>query len=274
MDGLKVLEKRYQMMRTMLFLSLVFFLIGLFALVSRWSSAILIIIFACIFRLVAVWYAKKRYRDEIIRQNAIASGMKNMQNITYSITEKAPEELLTKLGFLPDISLVPGAALHHVIRGSINGRAISIAETAFVASSSHKNVSGTLLTAENALSDEEQWVVLWRSTFYNLITQPEYIQHGWAELDSSDFPTGGQCVLLSPGGTTETISNATKVLLPFCKNQGVGLAARDGKLSLFLNDTFYIQNPDVSKSPDRDSVRGDKIAGIDVLDKICKTLEE
>ena len=81
MDGLKVLEKRYQMMRTMLFLSLVFFLIGLFALVSRWSSAILIIIFACIFRLVAVWYAKKRYRDEIIRQNAIASGMKNMQNI-------------------------------------------------------------------------------------------------------------------------------------------------------------------------------------------------
>ena len=113
-----------------------------------------------------------------------------------------------------------------------------------------------------------------RSPFYNLITQPEYIQHGWAEPDSSDFPTGGQCVLLSPGGTTETISNATKVLLPFCKNQGVGLAARDGKLSLFLNDTFYIQNPDVSKSPDRDSVRGDKIAGIDVLDKICKTLEE
>ena len=165
MDGLKVLEKRYQMMRTMLFLSLVFFLIGLFALVSRWSSAILIIIFACIFRLVAVWYAKKRYRDEIIRQNAIASGMKNMQNITYSITEKAPEELLTKLGFLPDISLVPGAALRHVIHGSINGRAISIAETAFVASSSHKNVSGTLLTAENALSDEEQWVVLCEALF-------------------------------------------------------------------------------------------------------------
>lgn len=273
MDGLKILEKRYQMIRTSLFISLVFFLIGLFALVSRWSSAIPIIIFACIFRLAAVWYAKKRYRDELIRQNAVASGMTSMQNVAYTLSEKAPESLLTKLGFIPDISLVPGAALHHVLRGSMNGKNVTVAETAFVSSGSHKNVSGTLLTAENVLSAEEQWVFLWRSPFYNLITQPEYIQHGWSELDSTDFSMGGQCVLLSPGGATETISKAIKVLLPFCKNQGVGLAARDGNLSLFLNDTFYIQNPDITKAPDGDSVKGDTIVGIEVIDKICKALE-
>ncbi|MBQ1402750.1 MAG: hypothetical protein IIY90_05530, partial [Oscillospiraceae bacterium] len=70
---MEALQKQYQFLRLMLLISLLLFLTGLFALVSRWSTAIPIILFACVFRLAAIGWARRRYEAAWMEQSAVAA---------------------------------------------------------------------------------------------------------------------------------------------------------------------------------------------------------
>ncbi|MBQ3704705.1 MAG: hypothetical protein II885_18500 [Oscillospiraceae bacterium] len=267
------LNKHYQWVRLALLASLVFFLIGLFALVSRWDAAVALIVFACAFRLIAVWLARRRYNAAWMQASATASAEKSMTNVHYTPREEAPSDLLSVLGFTPPISLAPQTQLYHVLRGSLSGLPVTVAETAFVrgkdssAASFGKAISGILLSAENALPQEEAWVILWHRPFDGLMPLSEFYS-AWNYIDTPKGMPPDWTACFTPGGRTDCLEKAAAVLGPYCRDLGVALAARDGRLSLLLPGVFYAQKPDISRSPSEEALQGNAIAGLEVLRKL------
>ena len=137
---MEALQKQYLFLRLMLLISLLLFLTGLFALVSRWSTAIPIILFACVFRLAAIGWARRRYEAAWMEQSAVAAAEKMLRAISYTAKEAADMDCLQSKGLLPRMPLVPNAQLHHVLRGSMDGKTLRAAECAFVRS--EKGVAG------------------------------------------------------------------------------------------------------------------------------------
>ena len=77
------LKKQHDRVRLTLLVSLVLFLIGLFALVSHWDSAVPIIIFACLFRLIGVWLVRRAYNAAWVGAESIAAAETAMAGVAY-----------------------------------------------------------------------------------------------------------------------------------------------------------------------------------------------
>ena len=86
------LKKQHDRVRLTLLVSLVLFLIGLFALVSHWDSAVPIIIFACLFRLIGVWLVRRPYNAAWMEAESIAAAEKAMEGVTYVRREEIGAE--------------------------------------------------------------------------------------------------------------------------------------------------------------------------------------
>ena len=122
------LKQMHSQVRLTLLASLVLFLIGLFALVSRWDSAVAIIIFACIFRLGAVWWMRRRYNAAWTRSFVKAAAEKVINPADYQARERIPEMLVSDLGFAPEVRLVPNSLRFHVLRGELAGCSVTKVE--------------------------------------------------------------------------------------------------------------------------------------------------
>ena len=113
------LKKQHERVRLSLLASLVLFLIGLFALVSHWDSAVPIIIFACLFRLIGVYLVRRPYNTAWMEAGSIAAADKVMEGVAYTRREEIVEKLLPELGLTPDVRIIPQSQRYHVLRGQI-----------------------------------------------------------------------------------------------------------------------------------------------------------
>ena len=268
---MEALQKQYQFLRLMLLISLLLFLTGLFALVSRWSTAIPIILFACVFRLAAIGWARRRYEAAWMEQSAVAAAEKMLRAISYTAKEAADMDCLQSKGLLPRMPLVPNAQLHHVLRGSMDGKTLRAAECAFVRSEkgvAGKTIAGTLLTVEKLLPENESWLLLWKEPFDSFLDKSAF--ETWTELPTA---VGAQMTCLSCGGEISRAEKAAKMLASARPENSAALSAKDGALSMLLPGTFYAHRPALSQTPSEELLTGGEIPGIHFLQKLCRALD-
>ena len=274
---LEGLKKLHNQVRLALLASLVFFLIGLFALVSRWDSAVPIIIFACVFRLGAVWWVRRRYNAAWAKVFVTAAAEKKMKPVEYTAREKVPETLLTGLGFAPDVKLVPNSLWFHVLRGTLSGCPVTAAETAFVRVTAAgrqggRSAAGTLVTAENALPAGEKWVLLSNHPLDGTCPMSEYDHSTWQALPAPASLSGAAC--FTENGSYESLEKTVKILAPLAAGQSLALAAAEGRLSVFVSGSFYAAKPDIAKAPDEKTLQSGTIPVLETLEKILAGFKE
>ena len=272
------LKKQHDRVRLTLLVSLVLFLIGLFALVSHWDSAVPIIIFACLFRLIGVWLVRRPYNAAWMEAESIAAAEKAMEGVTYVRREEIGAELLPELGLTPEIQIIPQSQRYHVLRGQIAERNVTVAETAFTpmkeknGSITGKTVSGTLLVAEDSLPESEQWVILWRQPFDGLVPLSEYYNSRKPAEAPRELPENW-AACFAESEDRKCFESAAKTLAPYCKGDyGIALSARGGKLSLFFPGMFYARKPDLSPAPTEELLRQGTVPGIELMRDLLKTL--
>ena len=268
------LSKLHSIVRLCLLASLVFFLIGLFALVSRWDSAIPIIVFACVFRLAAVGLARRKYNAAWMQASTTAAAESKYGPVTYNARETAPQTLVTDLGFAPDVLLAPGTFLFHVLRGTLEGHPFRLAETAFVRLSENgkkaqgRSVAGTLITVENALPASEKWVLLKDHALDGFCPLTEYSRSAWKPAGA--LINGTAC--FTDGEETESPVIAAKVLRRMLDRQGAVLAAADGNLSLLIPGSFYACKPELAKAPTEEALNRTVLPAPGIMQDILAAL--
>ena len=270
------LSKQHSLVRLSLLASLIFFAVGLFALVSKWDSAVPVIIFSCLFRLVAVGLARRRYNISWMRESSIAAAEKKCGPVTYTARETVSQTLVTELGIAPDVRLTPNTFLFHALRGSLSGLPFCLGETAFVRLSENgkkaagRSVAGSLITVENALPADEKWVLLKGHPldgFFNLV---EYDPRAWKQVEGSF--SGAAC--FSDGGSTECSGPAAALLGKMLNQQSAVLAASEGKLSLLLPGSFYARKADITKAPTQEMLDRAFIPALDLMEYLLETLRK
>ena len=267
------LSKQHNIVRLSLLASLVFFIVGLFALVSRWNSAVPIIIAACLFRLVVVGLARRKYNAAWMKASSTAAAERQCGPVSYEARETAPDTLVTDLGFAPDVQLTPKTLLFHVIRGSMSDCPFRLAETAFVRLSGNRktpgssSVAGTLITVESALPEDEKWTLLINHSLEGIYPLIEYDRSTWKTVSVST--PGAAC--FSANGKTDSLETVSAAIGTKLNNQDAALAAEGGKLSLMLPGVYYAQKADITKAPTETMLNG---MSIPVLDMVRKILDE
>ena len=270
------LSKLHNIVRLSLLASLVFFVIGLFALVSHWDSAVLIIIAACLFRLVAVGLARRKYNAEWMKASSKAAAERQCGPVSYDARETAPDTLVTDLGFAPDVQLTPNTLLFHVIRGNMSDCSFRLAETAFVRLSGKrktpgsKSVAGTLITVENALPEDEKWAFLINHSLEGICPMIEYDRSTWKPVDVSC--PGAVC--FSANGKTDSLETVSAVIRSKLSKQDAALAAEGGKLSLMLPGVYYARKADITKAPTETMLNGISIPVLDLMKEILDKLRK
>ena len=124
--------------RLYLLLSVIFFMISLFSLVSRWTIAFLTIVFSCAFSLLTSRLNKRRYAEALTQRLTVCIAQQAGAEFSAYTASEALDPNRTAMGFTPDTFYVPGAKAHHVFHGMLNGKPLSISEAAFL----RKNNSG------------------------------------------------------------------------------------------------------------------------------------
>lgn len=230
------LQKKH---RTILLLSMVFFLIALFALVSHWTVAYPLIFLSGVFYLVFSRRSRSQYAEALAYITVSNSLPSPHSSASYSASQNA-DDLLSRCGLLPGIACVPGAKQHHVFRTSVKDTPLCVSEIAIVrkAHDGMRSVAGTLITAEQILPTEESWLILLRDPFAGFCSIKEYT--GVTSISSEDMPLNGDCtVLQQQNGSAQTISTILPLLLKMSFTQPVALAAQNGTLTFLITDTFY-----------------------------------
>ncbi len=276
-DTLMNLRRGHRSVRLMLLLSLVFFLTGLFALVSRWPLAVPIIVFACVFRLAAGFLVRKKYNDSFMEAAAVSAAETALKGVTYTAKEPLSPTLLSDLGLTPPIPLAPGTQGYHVLRGQDRTAALTVCETSLIRVSGTGRtvksapVTGILITASDALPGEEEWVLLWHKPLDVLAPLTEYRENGWQDAPPpGPFPQGQTACFIR--GASACMKACAGVLHPYCQEAGVALAACGGRLSLLLPGAYYAVKPDITKAPSEEMFKGGAIPGVEVIQKMLRAL--
>lgn len=237
LQALNALQKKH---RLVLLLSMVFFLIALFALVSHWAIAYPLIAFACAFSLICGRLSRARYTEAFTRalmEQALPDGLVPS---SYAASESA-DGLLAACGLIPDLPCVPGAKRHHVLHARMGDAAFSVGETACVRKTAQQGVrsaAGTLVTADGLLPVQEGWVILLQAPFAGFCADSDYAGlHPSARGDG--WPEGEYTVLQREACRMEALPACLSLLLAEPGARPAALAAKDGTLSLFLPGAFY-----------------------------------
>ena len=264
------LSKQYLLLRLVLLLSLIFFLIGLVALISRWGATVPIIIFACLFRLVAVWLVQRKYHASWMQASATVAAEQKCGTVSYTARETVSGTLVTDLGLAPDVHIAPHTRLFHVLRGNQSGLPFRLAETAFVRTDGTRKVAGSspvagsLITMENALPKDEKWVLLMNDPMNGFCPLKVYERSGWKQV----FASSGTAVCFSENGIAGSADAARTMLSRLLNQESAILAASGGNLSLMLPGCFYACKADLSKAPTEEMLKQTVIPALDIMQKL------
>ena len=248
--------------RTMLLVSMVFFLAALFALVSRWPSCYVLIVLSCLFYLFVSRNNKKRYKRAFVQALMVEAVEPDAQAERFCDTEPA-DGLLSEKGLLPAVALVPGAKQHHVLHGSLNDHAFSIGEAAFVRKSDAvRSVAGTLLSVEGVLPQDEQWLLCEDEPIPALCRAAEYEKAGYVRTDDAWTHTGSTC---------ESLPVYAESFRKEKKPGGTVLAARNTSLTLFMPGVFFApEKLDIYKTFSPSTLKGVRLLAFDMMEHFLR----
>lgn len=224
--------------RFRLLLSMVFFLIALFSLVSHWAIAVPAIVFSCVFYLLANRFNRKRYAEALTQRLTVCIAQQAGVDFSAYADSEALDQNRAAMGFTPDTSYIRGAKAHHVFHGTMNGKPLSISEAAFLRknSSGHTcSVAGTLVSVQNAVPASEAWVILQNDPFSRFCPKNEYAQNGFTPVSFSETLAAWR----APSGTDALLSSFVSLLPSNAGDCPIALAAQNGTLSLFEIGAFY-----------------------------------
>lgn len=265
----EALVSRNRQHRSILLLSMVFFLTSLFALVSHWTVAYPLIVFSCVFYLVMSRLSRRRYTAAFTQALMVYSLPEPFTPISYTASQGA-DSLLSKRGLIPEISCVPGAKQHHLLCGQLKDSHFSISETAFVrkANRSMASIAGTLVTADCVLSSQENWVILLRDPFAGFCSAEEYV--GFEPVARHDtWPDGEYTVLCRKESCAEALGVCLPLLLEDCAAHPAAMAAQNGSLTLLIPNLFYAPaKADPSKPVDAETLKGLYFPGLALIKRL------
>ena len=224
--------------RLYLLLSVIFFMISLFSLVSRWTIAFPTIVFSCAFSLLTSRLNKRRYAEALTQRLTVCIAQQAGAEFSAYTASEALDPNRTAMGFTPDTFYVPGAKAHHVFHGMLNGKPLSISEAAFLRKNNSGqtcSVAGTLVSVQNAIPASEAWVILRNNPFSRFCPKDEYAQNGFTPVSSSENLAAWR----APSGTDALLSSCISLLTSNANDCPIALAAQNGTLSLFEIGTFY-----------------------------------
>ncbi len=259
--------------RSRLLVSLVLFLIALFALVSHWRIAPLTIVLACAFHLISGGVFTRRYREACTRalmEHALGGGF---PVASYCVSTPA-DSLLESKGFTPPLPLVPGARLHHVLHAAFGSHPLIIAEASFVrrqeAPRGMCGAGGTLITVEDILSPDEQWLICAGDPLAGICSEAEYAKGGFVRMP--DFPEGYAAYRAAAYQAAYACAQAP----PAAKDAPLfAFAARGGSLSLFSVGSFFSPDQiDSSKPFDPSLHEGFQLPGLSIMISVLESLGE
>lgn len=224
--------------RFYLLLSMVFFLIALFSLVSHWAITGPVVVFSCFFYLLTNRFNKKRYAEALTQRLTVCIAQQVGAEFSAYTASEALDPNRTAMGFTPNTFYIPGAKAHHVFHGILNGKPLSISEAAFLRKNSNGHtcsVAGTLVSVQNAVPASEAWVILQNDPFSRFCPKDEYAQNGFAPVSSSENLAAWR----APSGTDTLLSSCISLLTSNAGDSPIALAAQNGTLSLFEIGAFY-----------------------------------
>lgn len=257
--------------RSRLLVSLVLFLIALFALVSHWHIAPLMIVLACAFHLVSGGVFARRYREACTRA-LMERALDGRFPVTGYCASAPADNLLERKGFTPPLPLVPGARLHHVLRAAAGSHPFTLAEASFVrrqeAPRGMCSAGGTLITVEDILSPDEQWLICAGDPLLGLCSEAEYAKGGFVRMP--DFPEGLTAYRVAAYQSFSACAQA----LPAAKDAlRFALAARGGSLSLFSVGSFFSPDQiDSSKPFDSSLLEGFHLPELSIMIRVLEAL--
>ena len=269
------LTKQHRLLRVTLLVSLVFFVIGLIAVILHWDVAVPVIVFACLFRVIVVWLVRRRYNSSWMQVSVTNAAEKKCGPVSYKARETAPDGLAESLGIAPDVQLTPNTLFFHVLRGNLSDLPFRLAETAFVRMGANRRaiasstVAGSLITVENALPDQEEWTLLINRPLDNFCSLRQYEQSGWKPVPVSS--AGAACY--SKSGTADSAETACIALSKMMNQQCAVLAATGGKLSLLLPRWFYADKPDM-RTPTEEALNRTVIPPLEFMEKLLDDLRK
>lgn len=259
--------------RSILLLSMVFFLTALFALVSRWTIAYPLIAFSCVFYLVLSRLSRRRYTEAFTQALMAHALPAALDPVSYAASQDA-DGLLVQRGLIPDIPCVPGAKQHHALRGMMKDAPFCVSEVACVRKASRGmcSVAGTLVTADSILPGQESWLILLGDPLAGFCTPEEY-----ADLEpvprGDGWPGGEYVVLQRKGSRADLLSACLAPLLANPNGCPAALAARDGALSLFVPNSFYAPvKADPTKPVSPESLSGFRLPALELLQQLTDRL--
>lgn len=262
----EALVSRQRSHRSILLLSMALFLAALFALVSRWTIAYLMVALACVFYLTMNRLSRRRYTEAFTQALMVYSLSEPFIPVSYAASQDA-DDLLWKRGLIPEMSCVPGAKLHHVLHGLLKNVPFSISEAAFVrkANRGMLSIAGTLVTADHILPSQENWVILLRDPFAGFCSMEEYA--GFEPVARRDtWPEGEYTVLRRKTFSDEALDTCLPLLLEVSISHPTALAAQNGSLTFFTPNSFYAPTKtDPSKPVDAGTLKGLCFPGLTLI---------
>lgn len=261
--------------RFMLLLTMLLFLTCLFALVSRWPVAYPLVVFACAFHLIANRVCKKRYRLAFT-QALMEHAVQGWAEVVSFAKDEGADGLLIRGGLVPDVTFIPGAKQHHVLRGMANGVPFCVGEAAFIrkrANGAVESVAGTLVIAEDILPKDERWVMLCEGALQSVCSDEEYERGGYEKVLAGDAALPETCVIYRyhDAAVSSLEACAAAMRAQMMPNRPVALAARDGALTLFGVGAFFApKKVDSTKPFDPRMLEGFGIPELEAVGKMIR----
>lgn len=225
--------------RFYLLLSMIFFMISLFSLVSRWTIAFPMIAFSCAFSLLTNRLNKRRYAEALTqRLTAYAAQQAGIAFSSYTASESL-DQIRASMGFTPDTSYISGSKAHHVLHGSLDEKPFFMGEAALLRKNIQGNtcsVAGTIASLQNILPPSEDWVILQKEPFSHFCPTDEYIQNGYVSVPSD---SESLAVWRNSSGTGELLPAVVSFMASNSCNCPLVAAAHNGALSIFEIGAFY-----------------------------------
>lgn len=260
------LQKKH---RFILLLSMIFFLVALFALVSRWTIAYPLIAFSCLFYLILIRLSRRRYTEAFTQALMVHSLPEPFIPVSYTASQNA-DGLLCQRGLIPNISCIPGAKQHHLLCGLLKDAPFSISEIAFVRKTEHvmHSIAGTLVTADHILPSQESWVILLGDPFVGFCSTEEFT--GFEPVAHNDAWLIRECsVLRRKDGNADALDACFPLLSEASDMQPAALSAQEGSLTLFLPNCFFAPTKaDPSKPIDMKTLRSFRLPGLTLINHL------
>lgn len=226
--------------------SLVFFGFALCLMLFDMPGALAAALAACLFWLVGVRWLRIRFRNHSKRMYALYGPGTTLKNVSYQPSQSPSDEWPARLGLTTQVSFLPNSICRHVLKGSIHGVSMQIAEVAFTAQPVKgmplQTLTGTLIQAKVHGNYEfrafcgEQLPLLLRGPY-----------SGFSPCSPQSSAEGAPIFLIRDGQSIPQLLFSALNDLLSVHTGPIFACGNSGEVSVFLPRRFYAIDGDVTR---------------------------